>query len=148
MAITASGIYFLTFEHALINTLAIDWELDTHKMAIFTDTVAPNFQTDTAYGVAPYNANEVANSTGWPTGGVALAGTALTAADPAKYDATDYSQADTTFTNGMGGLVYADALAGNEALFLVDFVTAVSPSAGTFTITWDAAGVVTFDLEP
>lgn len=150
MAVTASGLFGATLMDILDTTaLDVDFDLETHKTAIFTDTVTPNFDSDTAYGVSPYDSNEVGNSTGWPTGGVALAGTALSlSGGTMTYDATDYSQADTTFTNGMAGLLYADALAGNNAILLVDFVSAVSPSAGTFTITWDAAGVFTLDYTP
>ena len=44
------------------------------------------------------------NSTGWPTAGVVLAGTELTiTGSKLRYDGTDYSQADTTFTSMTSG---------------------------------------------
>ena len=150
MAVTASGLFVTTWIDVLDTTqLALDLDLETHKIALFSDTITPNFSTDTAYGVAPYNANEV-SGTGWAAGGVALTGTALTN-DPAgtiKWDATDVSETGTTLTDAMAGLIYADALAGNNAILLVDFVTAVSTVAGTLTITWAAGGIFTIDLTP
>ena len=150
MAVTASGLFVTTWIDVLDTTqLALDLDLETHKIALFSDTITPNFSSDTAYGVAPYNANEV-SGTGWAAGGVALTGTALTD-DPAgtiKWDATDVSETGTTLTNAMAGLIYADALAGNNAILLVDFVTAVSTVAGTLTITWAAGGIFTIDLTP
>lgn len=150
MAITASGLYYPTWRDILDTTqLAVDLDLETHKGALFSDTVAPNFDTDTAYGVAPYDANEV-TGTNWAAGGVALTGTAISVspAGTLMYDATDVSEATVTISDAMGYLLYADALAGNNAIVLVDFVTAVSATAGTFTITWAATGVLTIDLTP
>jgi hypothetical protein len=153
MAITASGLFVTTWLDILDTTqLAIDLDLETHKIALFNDTLTPNYSTDTAYGVAPYNANEV-SGTGWAAGGVALTSTALAESVTGSivWDAADVSQATTTLTSAMGGLIYADALAGNNAILLVDFVTAVSTVAGTLTITWAApasGGIFNIDLTP
>ena len=147
MAITASGLYGLTLEKALNNTVAIDWEADTNKGALFTDTVAPNFDTDTAYGASPYDANETSGGS-WPAGGVALTGTELTlAAGTMKFDATDVSVATTDITDAMGYLLYADA-ATDEAMLLVDFGTQVTTVNGTFTVTWHGNGIMTIDYTP
>jgi hypothetical protein len=153
MAITASGLFVTTWLDILDTTqLAVDLDLETHKIALFNDTLTPNYSTDTAYGVAPYNANEV-SGTGWAAGGVALTSTALAESVTGSivWDAADVSQATTTLTSAMGGLIYADALAGNNAILLVDFVTAVSTVAGTLTITWAApasGGIFNIDLTP
>ncbi|MDX1450440.1 MAG: hypothetical protein R3246_15430, partial [Acidimicrobiia bacterium] len=147
-----SGLYYATWADLLDTTqLAIDLDLETHKGALFTDTVAPNFSTDTAYGVAPYDANETSGGS-WPAGGVALTGTGLSdQSGTLTFDATDVSVATTTVTDAMGYLLYADALAGNNAICLVDFVTAVSTSNGTLDITWAApasGGIFNIDLTP
>lgn len=158
MAITASGLYVATFADVLDATqLALDLSLASHKLALFNNTITPNFTTDTAYGVSPYDANEV-SGTGWPAGGVALsaAGTGGGSTNPAltggsgalKYDMDDVIVAGTTLTNARGILLYADALAGNNAIVLVNFGADYSTVAGTFTITWNAAGVFTVDLTP
>jgi hypothetical protein len=149
MAITASGLYVATFVDLLDTTqLAIDLDLETHKGALFSNSITPNFTTDTAFGVSPYDANEV-TGTNWAAGGVALTGTTFTGASgTATFDATDVSVANTTLTNARGYLLYADALAGNNAILLVNFGADYSTVAGTFAITWHANGIATIDLTP
>jgi len=153
MSITVSGLYTTTFKGMLNNTLALDLELDTHKLALF-HTLTPNFATDTAYGVAPYNANEASGGS-WSAGGYTLLGTTLditTTSGSIIYDATDVSQATTTLVDSEGGLIYADASAGNEAFCMVywgagDFST----SNGTFAVTWAApasGGIFAIDMTP
>jgi hypothetical protein len=149
MAITASGLYVATFVDVLDTTqLALDLDLETHKGALFSNSITPNFTTDTAFGVSPYDANEV-TGTNWAAGGVALTGTTFTGASgTATFDATDVSVASTTLTNARGYLLYADALAGNNAIVLVNFGADYSTSNGTFAITWNASGIFTVDLTP
>src|SRR5687767_3894515 len=107
MAITVSGLYVATFVDALDTTqLALDLDLETHKLALFAESITPNFTTDTAYGVSPYDANEV-TGTNWAAGGVALTGTTFTgSAGTATFDATDVSVASTTLADSGGGLIY------------------------------------------
>lgn len=149
MAVTASGIFVATMVDALDTTqLAIDYDLETHKGALFSNSITPNFTTDTAYAVAPYNANEV-TGTNWASGGVALTGTTITATSGTMvFDATDVSVATVTVSNARCYLLYADVLAGNNALFLVDFGADYSATAGTFAITWNASGIYVVDLTP
>ena len=150
MAVTASGLYLATFIDILDTTqLAIDLDLETHKGALFSNSITPNFSTDTAYGVSPYNANEV-TGTNWASGGVALTGTTVTESPTGTlmFDATDVSVASTTLTNARCYLLYADALAGNNAIVLVNFGADYSTVNGTFGIQWASAGVFTLDLTP
>lgn len=149
MAVTASGLFVATFVDAFDTTqLAVDLDLETHRIALFSNTITPNFTTDTAYGVGTYASNEV-SGTGWAAGGVALTGTTFTGASgTATFDATDVSQASTTLTNARCGLIYADALAGNNAICLVNFGADYSTVAGTFAITWNASGIFYIDLTP
>ncbi len=149
MAVTASGLFVATFVDVLDTTqLAIDLDLETHKGALFSNSITPNFTTDTAYGVAPYNANEV-TGTNFASGGVALTGTTfLASSGTAVFDATDVSVASTTITGARCYLLYADALAGNNAICLVDFQADYSTVNGTFAITWAAGGIFIIDLTP
>ena len=150
MGVTASGLYVATFRDVLDTTqLAVDMDLETHKGALFSNTITPNFDTDTAFGVAPYNANEVFG-TGWATGGVVLTTTDFTISPTGTlmYDATDVSVAGTTLTGARCYLLYADALAGNNALVLVNFTADFSTVNGTFGIQWAATGLLTIDLTP
>jgi hypothetical protein len=149
VAVTVSGLFVATFVDALDTTqLALDLDLDTHKVALFNNTITPNFTTDTAYAVAPYNANEV-SGTGWAAGGPVLTGTTfLASSGSAIFDATDVSQSGTTLTNARCCLIYADVLAGNNAICLVNFGADYSTVSGTFGITWAAGGIFAIDLTP
>ncbi len=153
MAVTASGLYLTTWKSALNGTIVLNLDLETHKLALFNNTITPNFNTDTAYGVAPYNANEV-SGTGWAAGGVALTTTTLditTTSGTFVYDAADVSVASTTLTNARCALIYADALAGNDAFLLVNFAADFSTVNGTFGIQWAApasGGVFNIDMTP
>ncbi len=151
MAITTGFLHYITWRDAVDTTaLALDLDLETHKIAIFTDTLAPTPATDSAYGTAPYDANET-NGGSWPAGGVALTSSVLSVenGEDLTWDAANVSVATTDITAGMAGLIYADALGGDNAFCLVDFVTAVTTVNGTFEITWTApasGGVFNIDL--
>lgn len=149
MTVTASGLFVATFVDVLDTTqLAVDLDLETHKGALFSNSITPNFTTDTAYAVSPYNANEV-TGTNWASGGVALTGTTFVAGSgTAIFDATDVSVATVTIANARCYLLYADALAGNNAICLVDFGADYSATAGTFQIVWNASGIFVIDLTP
>lgn len=149
MAVSGSGIFVATMIDVLDATqLAVDLSLTTNKWAMFTNSITPNFTTDTAYAVAPYNANEV-SGTGYSAGGTAVASPTLTGSSGIMtYDQADTSWSSSTITNARCALLYADALAGNNAVCLVDFGADYSTSNGTFQITWNASGVFTIDLVP
>lgn len=149
MAVTASGLFVATFADILDTTqLAIDLDLETHKGALFNNTLTPNFTTDTAYAVAPYNANEV-TGTNWASGGVVLTGTTIAAnAGTVVFDATDVSVANTTLYAVRAYFLYADVLVGNNAILLVDLLQDYATINGTFAITWAGGGIAIIDLTP
>lgn len=149
MSVTASGLFLPTFRDIMdTSQLTIDWDLETHKGALFSSSITPNFDTDTAYGVSPYNASEV-TGTNWASGGVALTGTTVSISSGVLIlDATDVSVASTTLSNARCYLLYADASAGNEAMVLVNFGADYSTVNGTFAITWAAGGYASLDLTP
>lgn len=149
MAVTVSGLYVANFVDVLDATqLAIDLSLTTNKLALFSNSITPNYTTDTAYAVAPYNANEV-SGTNWAAGGVAVAGPTLTgSAGTMTYDLTDVSVATTTLTAARFGLIYSNVLSPKAAIVGVNFGADYSTVAGTFAITWDALGVFYIDLTP
>jgi hypothetical protein len=147
MAITGSGVYFLTLEKFLTGALTESWEAEDNKVMLDSDTDTPAFDThDFRNDVA----TEV-TGTNWATGGVALTGTELTvAAGILTFDATDISVASTTITNAMAAIHYFNVgTAATDPLnLLADFVTNVSTSNGTFGIQWHASGILTCDLVP
>jgi hypothetical protein len=150
MAVTASGMYVLTWIDVLDTTqLALDLDLETHKMAMFTNTITPNFSTDTAFGVAPYNANEV-SGTGYTAGGTVVTTTAVSESPTGTlmWDAADTSWGSSTITNARAGLIYADALAGNNAICLLNFGADFSTVNGTFLVQYASGGILNIDLTP
>lgn len=149
MAISASGLFLKTWIDALDTTqLALNLDLTSHKVALFTDSVTVNFSNDTAYGVSPYNANEV-SGTGYTAGGVAIANTAVSdVSGTLKWDGDDVSWTSSTITNAKGALIYADALGGDNAIMLVNLGSNYSTSAGTMLVSWNSLGILNFDLTP
>lgn len=150
MAVTASGFYYATWADILDTTqLAIDLDLETHKGALFTNSITPSFSADTAYAVSPYNANEV-SGTGYTSGGTALTTTTISESPTGTlmWDCADISWSTSTITNARFLLAYADALAGNNAILGVNLGADYSTVAGTFLITVAAAGLGNIDLTP
>jgi hypothetical protein len=150
MALSSSGLLVATFlDHLDTTQLAIDLDLETHKVALFTNSITNNLTTDTAWGVSPFNANEV-SGTGYTSGGVALTGTTFTHSSGGVlvFDATDSSWTSSTFSSARGCLIYADALAGNNGIAVVNFGADYAVTSGTFTIQWSASGIFTIDVNP
>ncbi|MFN2636882.1 MAG: hypothetical protein ABR585_07650 [Gemmatimonadaceae bacterium] len=149
MAIGNSGLFLKTWIDVLDTTqLALNLDLTSHKVALFTDTLTPNYSTDTAYGVSPYNANEV-SGTGYTAGGVTLANTAVSdVSGTLKWDGDDVQWTTSTITGAKGALIYADALAGKNAIVLVNLGGTYSTSAGTLLVSWNSLGIVNLDLTP
>jgi hypothetical protein len=150
MAVTASGLFVATWIDILDTTqLAVDLDLETHKVSMFTNTITPNFSTDTAFGVTPYDANEVSGA-GYTTGGTVLTTTTVTESPTGtlKWAGDNTAWAASTITAARCAMIYADALAGNNAIVLINFGADYSTTSGTFTIQWNASGVLTIDLTP
>lgn len=150
MAVTVSGLFLPTWIDVWDTTqLALDLDLETHRVAMFTNSITPNFSTDTAYGVSPYNANEV-TGTGYTAGGALLTTTTVTESPTGTimWDAADTSWASSTITNARCALAYADALAGNNAILLINFGADYSTSNGTFQIQYASTGIFNWDCTP
>lgn len=152
MAFPSSGLFVATFIDVLDTTqLALDLDLETHKVALFTNSVTgADLVTDTAYGVGAWASNEVPNGTGYTTGGELLTGTTYTSTGSGgtKWDATDTPWTSSTFSSVRGCLVYADALAGNNGIMAITFGADFAVTSGTFTIQWNASGLFTLDYIP
>ena len=152
MAWSGSGLFCATWIDILDATqLAVDLSLTTNKWALFTNSVTPDFDASAAnaqYGAGVWASNEV-SGTGYTAGGAAVASPTLTSSSGViTYDQADTSWSSSTITNARGTLLYADALAGNNAICAVNFGADYSTSNGTFLITWNASGVFTIDVVP
>jgi hypothetical protein len=153
MAVTASGLYVLTFKDMWDNTdFVFDWINDTVKFALFTNTITPNFSSDTSYGVAPYNANEIPTATGYTAGGVTL-GTKTISESPTgtlMIDAADAQWTTSTFSGARCGLMWDDTATSpvDAAICLVNFGADYGVTSGTFTVQFAGTGIWTIDLTP
>ena len=141
MAVTAK-VYGLA-QQSLANK-EIDWDTDTIKVMLCTSTYVPNQDT---HRYKSDVTNEV-TGTGYTAGGATLASCTATytaATNVLMLDAADASWASSTIT-ARYAVVY-DATPATDAtrplICWVDFGADVSSTAATFTITWDAAGIVT-----
>lgn len=150
MAVTASGLYYLTFRDILGTAqTAVDLDSETtNKIALYTNSITPNFDTDTTQAAAPYNANE-ATGTNWAAGGVVLTTTGFSVTTGTlAWTAANVSVASTTLTGVRAGLIYGLATTTKSCVCLVNFTSDYSTNNGTFAITWNGSGIFTIDLTP
>ena len=123
----------------------IDYDTDTIKVALFTDVHAPDQDTDIYYD-GSNGMTEVANGSGYTTGGATLANKTIaynSSTNVVKLDADDVTWSASTIT-ARYALIYDDSAGSNKPLLgYVDFGANQNSSAGNFTIVWDAAGILT-----
>lgn len=130
MAVTASGAFYLTFRDIYMNDVAVDMIVDDIEMALFTNSITPNFDTDTAYAVAPYNANEVGTRTN--LGSPAFS---VIATNKLKYTSSPVAFPSATFSGARCGLILDNTLAPKVALVLLNFGADFGVTAGVLTVT-------------
>lgn len=157
MAWANSKIFTAYIQNIFTNTTAMDLDTDASiKVALFNNSATPD-QTVTAansaYGVGVWAANEVTDTPSWPAGGIALTGVTVSAvtATTFKFDANDTPSADATtdLTNVYGCLVYDDTIAApvaDQGICYNYFGGSNSVVSGSFTVVWNAAGILTIAL--
>jgi hypothetical protein len=111
-----------------------DLVADTLKIALYTSSASLGAAT------ATYSAtNEVANGSGYATGGVTLANKAVsTSGTTAYFDADDPTWTSASFTAN-GALIY-NSTNGDKAIAVLAFGGDFTVSSGTFRIVFPAAG--------
>lgn len=122
----------------------VDFDTDTIKVALLTSSYTPNQDTHAYY--SDVNSYEV-SGTGYTAGGATLASKTVTydaATNVTMLDAADTAWTSSTIT-ARYAVIYSDtpATAATKPLLgYVDFSSDQSSTSGTFTITWDATGIV------
>lgn len=141
MAVSAK-FYGLAFQSAF--NKEIDFNSDTMKVMLCTSTYTPNQDT---HQYKSDVTNEV-SGTGYTAGGATLGTPTVTytaATKVLKLDGANVSWASSTIT-ARYAVIY-DSTPATDAtrplLAYVDFGADVSSTNGTFSITWDAAGIAT-----
>lgn len=138
MAFASSGLYGLTMIKALKNTTGIDMSLTTNKYALYTNTLTPNFDTDTTYSTS----NEVVG-TGYTAGGQAIVTPTVTlSAGVITWTFANPAWTTSTLT-AHGGIVQAAGLAG-ELMIGQTFGADVTSTAATFTVAISGSGAMTW----
>lgn len=159
MAFTASAIFreWVSQMFQVSGTTYTGLDSDTVKAALFNNTGTPD--KDAAVASTGYNtgawvtANEVTGSSEWVAGGRALASKTFTTPSTGvfMFDAADLTGSATVTMSGiMGCLVYDDTLTAgtvaDQGVSFHWFGGAQSVTAGTFSIIWNASGVIRFTV--
>ena len=138
----SDGVFVDTIVQALTNAIALDVTGGSPKVAMFQDSVTPDFsQVGPAYGSSPWNAGEVSGS-GYTAGGLAVTVTfgELGSTGASMLDITPDPQWTTaTITNARGFLLYYSGLS-NRGLLVRTFGADYSSIAGDFTVQIHANG--------
>jgi hypothetical protein len=130
-------------------------------LALYSNAVTPNYHdilANECYAatspatVGWLAANEI-TGTNWPAGGVVMTtgGATTSVTDTGtvlKYTSSAaLSVASCTFTGAYGGIIYMNTLTPKCLLIAIPFPAApFSPTAGTFSITWNASGIFTLSI--
>lgn len=141
MAVTAK-LYGLALKSAF--NKEIDWDTDVIKVMLCTSAYTPDQDT---HQYKSSITNEV-TGTGYTAGGATLATPTINytaGTNTLVLDAADTAWSNSTIT-ARYAVIY-DSTPGTDAtrplIGYVDFGADVATTSGTFTITWDAAGIVT-----
>jgi hypothetical protein len=148
-AFANSGMYLVNWIDILDATqLAVDLSLTTHKWALYTNTLTPDFSANSSYSAT----NEI-SGTNYTAGGRTIAaggGSPTVTESPTgtiMYDQNDMTWPTASFT-ARGGILYADALAGDNLIVAQTYGADITATAGTFTVQFASGGVLTLDITP
>lgn len=150
MSITASGLYGLTLEKFLIDTAGQSLEAEDNTLHLVQDGYTPDFD---AHNFHDDLTNEIS---GGNYAAEALTSTEITLSSGVlTFDAADtvYDNGgsnDVTIANAMAAVLATSvgSSATDQLVGLWDFVTAASCSNSTFTVQWNASGLITLDYTP
>lgn len=155
MAWTASKAFSAWVTDSLNRTNAFDIDADNLKAALFDNSITPSqtvTSANTAYAAGVWASGGVLDASGWPAvGRQLLSVTSVFASNVYTFDAADTvsANATTTLVNAFGTLIYDDTLAAvvvDQGICYLYFGGAQTVTSGTFTIAWNAAGLVAVTL--
>lgn len=138
----ASAIYN-NYKESMLNG-GIDLENDTIKVALCTSSYTPDIDADEFYDDID---NEVANGSGYTTGGETISNPAVTQDD--VNDQAVFTADATTWTSSTitarYAVIYKDTGTASTSPLIgyIDFAEDKSSVSGDFTINWDEDGILT-----
>jgi hypothetical protein len=114
-------------------------DLDSHTLRVMLVTSSYTYAAahDQKADVVAYEAS----GAGYVAGGAELAGKTITPGATAVLDATDVAWAASTIT-ARGAVIYDDSATNDPLIAYIDFGSNQSTSGTTFTIQWNASGIV------
>lgn len=149
MAWSASGYFRQAMADNHNGVVVINWGLETHKVALFGNSVTPDFNAtaaNSAYNAGTWTTGNEITGTGYTAAGALL--TTTTVSTPSSgivmWDADDATWASSTFSGAYGALIYADALTtpvADQGILAVYFGASYAVTSGLFTIQWSANGI-------
>lgn len=152
MAWSASKVFRQYVADMIGNVSALDYDADTIKVALYNNSITPDntvSAANSAYNAGQFaNTNEVTSSTDIPAGGLTLASKTVTpSSGNVPIDAADTASGSAATGTVYGGLVYDDTIAtpvAKQGMCFNYFGGAVTVTAGTLTIVWNASGIANF----
>lgn len=151
MAWSASKVYAVALSDAFNKTASgPDLDADSFKVALFDNSMTPDntvTAANSAYAAGVWAAGGVSDASGWPAAGRSLASVTSTRSGATfTFDAADTVSANSTTTlAGTYGCLNYDTTATavtNQGLSFHYFGGTQSVTSGTFTIVWNASGLV------
>lgn len=139
---TGSGIFWI-YKASLANKL-VDMDTDTFKAILMHGW---DFTTNSGGGAnlgqnyLDLTGGEI-TGTGYTAAGVALASVTVTSGHALKWDAADISWGSSTFTTD-GCCILDVSVAGSVPVCWINFAGTKEVSSGTFTVQFNAAGILT-----
>jgi hypothetical protein len=156
MAWSASKIFVATLEDVHEQTAAsFDVNTDTFKAALYDNDITPDqtvASANTAYAAGQWvsASNEVFEAGQWAQAGVALSITSSFTSNVYTIDSTDTASGSAADLAAVFGcLVYNDSITtpvADQGLCYNYFGGSNSVVNGTFTVVWNAAGVMAYTL--
>jgi len=147
-----SSLIYNQFKQDMLGATAINLAAAGNlvKCALFTSSYTPA-ATDTTYGSGNLASNEVSNSgTGYTTGGNSLtaANNSILTAGAPTIGWTNTTGSSSTSWGSSASFTAAYAVLYNSSVSshtvcCIDFGGSKTVSSGTFTITWNASGILT-----
>jgi len=135
----ASGIY--NRMKANLMNKEIDLEGDA-LIKVMLLGVSHSFNADHNV-VGDVSANDIGSKVVYVAGGSALAGKAVTQGATTKWAATNHAYGPGETLTCYHAVLWDDSLPADDLICSIDFGGAQTCTNGTFTIQWDAAGIIT-----
>lgn len=152
MAWGNGGLFVQPWTNTLKATTPFNLTSDSLKVALYNNTPTPNYSdtlANSVYLVGQWVTGNEVTGTNWAAGGVVLAGAALSESPTRSimFTGTAVSVATTTLTGVYGCLLFDNTLATKYAVCAIPFPgSPFATVAGTFGITWAAAGIFAISL--